>query len=756
MRLSCLYAAGFHLIVILIGAPCHADLRPYVAGFERADLSSPAQLVAAGELLLGELGCTNCHTPPPQAAGRIHTKFGPYIETANTLLRHDWIEAWLNDPHAMKPGTTMPHMMGSMNASDRADAARAILTYLYLNSPAAELKGRPEGDPARGRELYHSVGCVACHEPDHDYTPPGQAPGVTPAVVRDLSRSLGNPAGKFRRAWFIDYLQNPLSYRPSGLMPDLGLSEQEAADIAAYFMPQENPIGDRLFAGQSEEQLRAASREGQQLISSHGCANCHPIGSKQLERINAKPLTELVGRTDHGCLGEGPRPGFPFYPIDDDQRRAVEAAIANLPEAQPLNAARQTKRLMSVLNCAACHERDGAGGPEPGRAAYFDSTEELGDEGRLPPRLTGVGAKLLPGALEKIIRGEGAVRPYILTRMPGFGDVNAAALADLFAEADYHPKPRDLTTADGLKISEDQLFFYGRNMYGRQLVGITDDNGAPGMGCVVCHDLRGKRSLGVRALDLATTTERLRPEWFLDYLLDPASLRPGTRMPSFFPDGVSTVKSVLKGKPYDQISGIWVYLKEIEQSRLPHGLEGGADFELKPTDRPIVFRTFMKDVGTHAIAVGFTEGVHAAFDAERVRWSLVWRGRYLDAESTWEDRFTPLATALGEDVKTLPARGALELLENETKAPRAFGETGDGYRFIGYNLDGAGIPTFEYRFAGLNVQDSLRPAPDERSLQRRLVIRGDALSLRYHGLNGQTKDVTFDGAEAVIEEVLSW
>mgnify|MGYP000585475043 CR=1 FL=1 len=33
-----------------------------------------------------------------------------------------------------------------------------------------------------------------------------------------------------------------------------------------------------------------------------------------------------------------------------------------------------------------------------------------------------------------------------------------------------------------------------------------------------------------------------------------------------------------------------------------------ADFELKPTDKPIIFRSFIEGVGTHAIGVGFPGG----------------------------------------------------------------------------------------------------------------------------------------------------
>ena len=55
----------------------------------------------------------------------------------------------------------------------------------------------------------------------------------------------------------------------------------------------------------------------------------------------------------------------------------------------------------------------------------------------------------------------------------------------------------------------------------------------------------------------------------------------------------------------------------------------------------------MKDAGLHAINVGFTQGYHAAFDAQQCRWVMAWQGDFLDAAATWDDRFTPLTEPEG-------------------------------------------------------------------------------------------------------------
>ena len=170
---------------------------------------------------------------------------------------------------------------------------------------------------------------------------------------------------------------------------------------------------------------------------------------------------------------------------------------------------------VAALNCLACHARDGAGGPDPARAAYFETVEErdLGNEGRFPPQLTGVGRKLTADALRSSIQGGNPVRPYLATRMPDYGTTHAAALAKLFEHADL--------SNDIMPVERR-----GRNRYGRQLVGQT------GLGCVGCHNLSGHKSSGIGAIDLAHSPKRLRVEWFRDFLIDPARFSPGTRMPS--------------------------------------------------------------------------------------------------------------------------------------------------------------------------------------------------------------------------------
>jgi hypothetical protein len=131
------------------------------------------------------------------------------------------------------------------------------------------------------------------------------------------------------------------------------------------------------------------------------------------------------------------------------------------------------------------------------------------------------------------------------------------------------------------------------------------------------------------------------------------------------------------------------------------------DFELLPAKagKPIVFRSFIEGAGSHAIGVGFPQGLNAAFDALECRWRLIWRGRFLDAMSNWQSREMTPIKPLGQDVHELSGAA--------------------GGEFAGYRLGADGVPVLLYRRDGVLIEDTLRPAADGRSFERTVKRNGE-------------------------------
>lgn len=704
-----------------------AAAAPVVAGFERFHRAAPAAAAEGGLLLLGELNCVACHRLP--GAEGLPPRPAPLLGDVGARLDPAALAAFLAHPAEFKPGTLMPR---TTLAAAEVSALAAYLGTLGRPRPEPEL---PAGSVEAGRRLYHAVGCVACHAADPSLALPvaaGEARPPEPLGVVPLA--LG---ARYDRAALVRFLIDPLAARPDGRMPDSHLTPAEAADVAAYLQRARGAPASTSAAAATT----ALVAEGRRLYTTRGCAACH--GDPSPGPAAAAPPAAPELRADdaalaRGCLAETPPPRAPDFGLDAAQRDAVRAALRRLAGDDSFlrpGAAGDVGRFLTRMNCHACHTRGGRGGVEPALQRFFtvsDATAEaLGEMGNLPPVLDHVGRKLTREWWAKLLwEGGGEVRPYQVARMPAFGRAVSEPVLARWEEADRREPPV------AIDVSGRQL--HQRAGYGRTLMGTQDG----GLGCITCHGLRERPAVGMSAIPLDAAARRLLPEYFKELLLNPQSVQPGTRMPPMF-----------QGRPRanQEVEQIWTYLKEADQQLLPEGLLRGGEYELRPEQagRTLVFRTFLQGAGLDAVAVGTPAGRHAAFDGREVRWALTWRGRFLDALTTWEERAMTPARPLGDAVTPLPGW-----------TPFARAEAGAAevpHRFRGHVTAADGTPTFRYEAGPLQVEDTLRPDPAGGGYLRVLRVRGGGPGWIFRGAaSGATpRPIAFDPAgEARLEEVL--
>lgn len=87
------------------------------------------------------------------------------------------------------------------------------------------------GDAAHGKERLRARGCAACHEvPDID-EPGGH---VGPSLDGFARRSFIAGRVPNTPAYLVRWLRDPHEIDPHTAMPELGLTEEEARDVAAY------------------------------------------------------------------------------------------------------------------------------------------------------------------------------------------------------------------------------------------------------------------------------------------------------------------------------------------------------------------------------------------------------------------------------------------------------------------------------------------------------------------------------------------
>jgi cytochrome c2 len=712
---------------------------PFVAAFDRFARHADIGGAVGGRLLLSELSCTACHSTDVQ---ELQPKGGPNLDDVGNRVQSEWVKSLLHSPQKVKPGTTMPDVLASLPLGQKKHAVNALATFLEsLRQPYPELKANgatpvplefwKHGHAEHGRTLYHQIGCVACHEPDNDYEVVKIKPspidelleqldpdeiaemGLTSAARRVNSVPHGELPTKYTKKSLTFFLLAPEKVRPSGRMPNFQLSAVDAADIAAYLLrgakiDVATDSRKPSHSGNTAINNSSLVEQGRKLFVNLQCANCHVVtGLKPTGP--AKPLTNLQTETDTTCL-DGPLRNQPHFELDDFARNSVVAALTTMQAQTDVNTAESLNFRMLQLNCYACHERNKQGGVGRFRKPYFETIGhvDIGDEGRLPPPLTGVGQKLKEPWMRNIFNGKAAVRPHMHFRMPKFPE---SATRDL---------PSQFVRTDGgtQQPSEQSVFSAARRPElveaGRQLMDV---------GCVQCHSFKGHALPGTVGVDLDGIANRVNPKWFHGFLLNPPELKARTRMPTFFPNGTSQNKELLGGDTDKQIAAMWAYLRDLNKQPLPEKIihARNQNYELTPTDRPIVLRTFMQSAGTHAIAVGFPQNVHFAFDAEQVSLAQAWRGRFLDAEGTWFVRSAPPADPIGNARARLPGGVPFAAIDSPLQPWPTNAETA-GYRFGGYRLNKDGVPTFLYRIHEIDVEDRIQPT-DDGGLVRQIVLR---------------------------------
>ncbi|MBK7405268.1 MAG: c-type cytochrome [Phycisphaerales bacterium] len=542
--------------------------------------TAKAQQVARGRLLLGQLGCVNCHDAP---GGATAERAAPNLADIAQRAGAAWMLKWISVPQLMNPGCGMPDVVG--DSPEAIAEAQAIVAFLESLAPATDWPAPATEDAVltAGKTLYESIGCIACHGAPVSKNNTEWSPRVP----------FGDLTGKWNPAALAAYLREPHLNRPSGRMPSLLLTEQESDQLATYLAHEWGP-----GSGERPDSTPEQVAQGRAAFTSRGCVNCHDLGDLT-PGADIKPLSGLDDTA--GCLN--PDDALtPRYAISAEDAEALRAAIKIISTWDSTFPAPLDHAALAIesLNCIACHEWHEQGGVSPAIRDKFETQNDvdLGDEGRLPPRLAGVGWKLTSQWLIQVL-GDGArARPYMNARMPVFASPHAPALVDELAQTDgvwpgsdaREPESNDRMVQAGLKLVGDG-----------------------GLNCIACHAFADKPPVGLPGPNIAQFGERLRYDWFKRYIHAPPRFKPGTRMPSFFLTGQSPITTVLAGDTDKQTDAMWDYFSLGELFMpTPEGVmaEGGMALQVK--DRPMVLRTFLKGVGSRGIAIGFPRACTSA------------------------------------------------------------------------------------------------------------------------------------------------
>ncbi|MEE2965329.1 MAG: c-type cytochrome, partial [Acidobacteriota bacterium] len=547
-------------------------------------------------------GCYACHTTRGFQDLR---KPGPNLTKIASKLDEQWVADWIRDPRAIKASTWMPRVWYNSNTDTPEYDVRneveidAVVAYLFANSEDHELAmpNPARGDAANGQQIVESVGCLACHIT-------GDESREEAGPRRTFGQPLQSVGNKTSFEWLFDWVRDPRHYSAETYMPDLRLTDREVADVATYLSgltggtptaagatyaasDVDDVLLDYMRAivpfEEAQATMSAMSAEerlvelGERAIGRYGCFSCHEIsGFEDTQAIGtelSEEGTKLLPQFDFAFMHDIPHTKrdwiknkledpriydtnrmlqpleklrMPDFGFSEDEARLLTTAVmsfqrdiqpkqSHVPRSARKDAIIDGRNMTRRRNCVACHEIEGDGGD------YRDLVE---DPSLAPPLLTPEGAKVKPDWLYAFFRGPITIRPWLDVRMPTFGleDDHWNGVIDYFAAVSDSVGPFQTHAA----VTDREVLDTGEELF--ELLRCQQ--------CHVLDTIPEGEDVSNLAPDLRMASERLQPDWIVDWLVSPLAIQPGTRMPGFFTelpgsfypqfeqDGVAQIESI--------------------------------------------------------------------------------------------------------------------------------------------------------------------------------------------------------------------
>ena len=501
--------------------------------------------------------CFRCHRVSDEvlqskrAMPELHAE-APDLTGIGSRLRGEWIAQWVLNPSQMRADARMPRLFPQSPTDEHRQQAADIAAYLSVatlaksvgaSSPAPRSGERGYAEPPvrqQSLRLWEDLGCIGCHrlQPMKD-------------ELTDNRTSLLFARDKFLPGELAHFLQQPQRHHAWSRMPDFGLSDAEAASLT-QLLTEPADTASALPAIRANGDVA----RGQKLFASLGCRQCHRVSHN--EPLPKPHLPSVFGKAPvRGCLAvpeQAPADRWPNYDLNPAEQSALRTLLRS--DERKLSADSFTdmsRRLMTDLQCAVCHPRDGR---RNSLSEILADESETGLPPEVVPNLTWAGEKLHAPWIQSLLAGQIAERPrpWMKLRMPSF-PARALLLANGLAHEhglSREPLPRPSIEPDLAEIGEALA----------TRAGLLD--------CRQCHAIGplpptgDKSTLLAPGINFAQTRERIRHDFYRRFTLDPPRYDVTTRMPKLVVDGRTTkVKNVFDGDARQQFEAVWHFLQTV-------------------------------------------------------------------------------------------------------------------------------------------------------------------------------------------------
>jgi nitric oxide reductase subunit C len=168
--------------------------------------------------------CQDCHT-----LYGIGGYWAPELTKEASRRDASFMDSWIADPQAVKPGTTMPNQrLSSQQVLDLVAFLQWVDKTNTNNWPPAPLVfTTPSSTGLSGPLLFQQLGCNSCHMINGQGSS-GPGPNLSKIGSQPYD-SLSNSAD------FLDkWLQNPRAQKPSTSMPAISMTDAQRQALVQY------------------------------------------------------------------------------------------------------------------------------------------------------------------------------------------------------------------------------------------------------------------------------------------------------------------------------------------------------------------------------------------------------------------------------------------------------------------------------------------------------------------------------------------
>lgn len=528
-------------------------------------LSFDEETIEEGAFIFESIGCLACHSEVEED-GKIH---GPNLARIGEKVNYEYLVSWLLKPKAHQPKTRMPDLR--LDEEDAQYLAAFLMSLKVSGVEDISDEGwlSDEETAKTGEKLVNRYGCFGCHKIRG--MEGKNKIGVELSQIgskhihlfdfglkeKEMLKEIGlkeayENVGEARRSWIRAKLEDPRQFdagrykRPEDKlrMPNFGLNEDEINSLTILLSGlREGKLPESYIADLKGEKKYLV--EGKVVIDKYNCMGCHQFGIDTITLDDGNEIKGMVKLEEEDSL---------FFQLWEDNEQSGRKA----GETMQISNEQIKSRVRS----------------EGGDIASFIIDYHVEVEGRVPeearvftpPVLYGEGKKVQSAWLFDFLEEPVGLRPWLDVRMPTFvmTQHEATMLARYFAtlEGERYPyeylKETKAKYIEGKEKEKPGYLAMAQHLFESKNVN-----------CASCHvrgDINPEGGPADWAPDLSRARDRLKPDWIVDWLLDPQLIQPGTKMPKFFREGV--FQDIFPGTPREQAAALKDLLMNLPEDML--------------------------------------------------------------------------------------------------------------------------------------------------------------------------------------------